>query len=273
MIKKIVKISIVLLALAIVLPTGCKKDEGTPPDLPPSGSFVMDFSDFQNTNKSLMNLTDSTDTTYGNFAFSVINVSVWNAIITVGLAVPVAAFVESFNHEPELNDEGWWVWTYSFDVWSATYTAKLHGKLENNTVNWEMYISKTGLGSFTDFLWYTGESNLENTSGSWILYNKPTDATELLEITWEAESDGSAASIKYENVVPNGPENGGYIEYGKTTDVNYDAFYDIYNKGKDNLTSIKWNRESKAGTVKDIDFFADEEWHCWNAEFIDVTCE
>ncbi|HBF87866.1 MAG TPA: hypothetical protein DDX39_04410 [Bacteroidales bacterium] len=273
MLKKIAKIGIVLLALSVIIPTGCKDKDQLPPDLPPDGSFVMDFSDFASSNKSALNITDSTDTTYGNFAYSVINVGVWNAIITVGLAVPVAAFVESFNHEPELNDDDWWVWSYSFDVWAATYTAELHGKVENNKVNWEMYISKTGFGAFTDFLWFKGESDVDNTSGEWTLYNKPTDASELLEITWEAASDGSAANIKYMNIVPDGPENGGYIQYGKTTDVNYDAFYDIYNKGLENYTKITWNRNTKAGKVQDSNFFADEDWHCWDTAFIDVECE
>ena len=53
----------------------------------------------------------------------------------------------------------------------------------------------------------------------------------------------------------------------------YDAMYDIFNKGQNNLTEIKWNRTSKDGRVKDPAHFGDEDWHCWNHLLEDTTCQ
>lgn len=263
--KNILGLAIVIL---IAFTTSCKKNED-PLQLPPEGSFIMDFSDFKDTST-----TKSTkgDTTYQNVAFSVVNVGVWNFLITVGMAVPVAAFVESFKHEPSQDKEGWWNWTYSFNVGVATYTANLKGKRNDSKINWEMYISKTGFGAFTDFLWYTGESNVDNTSGKWILYEKPTNASQMLQITWSDDKNGTA-DIKYENIIPNGAENGGYINYGKNTNEPFNRFYDIFNKGKNNHTNIEWNKESKEGRVMDPIHFSDNSWHCWTSEGVDIVCE
>lgn len=249
--------------------TSCKKKEETPLLLPPEGSFVMDFSDFQDTttSKSIQG-----DTTYSNALFSIINVGAWNTVLSIGLAVPVASFVESFKHEPEFTEAGDWVWTYSFNVGFSTYTAELHGKLNSTKVNWEMYISKTGFGAFTDFLWYKGESKLDNKSGEWTLYDNPTNAKELLQITWSDDQNGTA-EIKYMNIVPNGLENGGFIHYGKNNDAPYNAFYDIYNKGLNNHTLIEWSRTTKEGHVQDQKHFNNSDWHCWNSQWMDIVCE
>lgn len=242
--------------------TSCKKDKGDPPAIPASSTFVMDFSDFKE-NKSVM------DTTSQAFGHSVANVVIWNAVITLGLAVPVAAFIESFNHQAEFEND-WWVWSYSVNVGVDTYNASLHGKVDGQTVKWEMYISK--VGGFTDFKWFTGTSDVNGAYGQWILYNSHINQTTLLQIDWNRNANGTA-DIKYMNIVPNGPENGGYIMYGKTLDTDYDRFYDIYNKGQDNLTSIKWNFTNKNGRVKDFKKFNDNNFHCWDTAGKDVVCQ
>ena len=266
--KNLKHIIVYALLVVFAFSTSCKKKE-EPLILPPEGSFVMDFSDFEDTssNKSIQS-----DTTYANAFYSILNVGAWNTVITIGLAVPVASFVESFKHEPELSEDGTWIWSYSFNVGFSTYTAELHGKLNSTKVNWEMYISKTGFGAFSDFLWYKGESNVDNTSGEWTLYDNPTSGKELLGITWSDDNNGTA-EIKYMNIVPSGAENGGFIHYGKNTNTNYNAFYDIFNKGLNNHTMIEWNRTSKEGRVQDQNHFNNADWHCWNSQGMDIICE
>ena len=240
------------------------------PYIPPLEAHLETSVDFSDFNDTTVNKSIKADTS--NALVSIVTVGAWNFLITVGLAVPVASFVESFKHEPTLKNDGTWVWEYSLVGNYSTYTAKLNGKLNGSKVNWEMYISKTGFGAFTDFLWYKGESNAENTSGEWTLYDNPTNAKELLEITWSDDKNGNA-EITYLNIVPSGPENGGYIHYGKNNNSPYNAFYNIYNKGKDNHTIIEWNRTSKEGRVQDFKYFNNNNWHCWNSQWLNVNCE
>ncbi len=260
---------------------GCQLNDSTgpeslneAPDIPPSSTLVMDFSDFKSTNQATLALQGngkfdqilSTD----NWRFAAGNVAVWNTLITIGLITPVAAFLESFKHQPEQQPDNSWVWTYDFYVFAAKHTAELHAKTISVGIRWDMYISKEN--GFNDYHWFFGESNLVSTEGFWTL-NGAEDAKPTLLIEWHRNPGEGTSDIKYTNVIPDGPENGGYIYYGITNDTSYDADYDIYNKGKDNLTNIMWNRTTKEGRVKDLLQFGDSDWHCWDITLQDFDCQ
>ncbi|MBI4931320.1 MAG: hypothetical protein HY841_11195 [Bacteroidetes bacterium] len=255
----------VLMAASII---SCKKKD---PELtlPPSSSMAIEVGNFWDGTAKLAGT--ATDTTKSNLIFAGTNVLVWNVILTVGLAVPVASFAESFKHQAEWNKKSKdWVWSYSVPVGNDSYSCKLHGKEDGDNVNWSMHLSKDG--GFSDFIWYTGTSKKDNTSGVWTLNDNPTNKTPLLQIDWTKNSIGTC-DIRYTNVVPGGAENGGYINYGIASDPVYDAYYYIYNKGQNNLTSIKWNRSSMAGRVLDQFHFSDSQWHCWNTVLVNDTCQ
>lgn len=267
--------SVIILTLTAVLFSNCKKDNEPAPQIPPIETFVIDFSDFDDGSKSvLFNSVDlrGVDTvTYDNWGFAGANVVIWNTILTIGLAVPVASFVESFNHEGVYQpDDNSWIWTYDVLVGLTKYTAELHAEIINDYVHWKMYISQQG--GYSDFLWYTGESKSDRTEGTWTLYNTPNDPAPLLGIDWHRSSDNTTGDIRYTNIVPYGAENGGYISHAITTETPFDANYDIYNKGQDNLTEIEWNRAVKDGRITDMNHFGDEEWHCWDNLLQDIDC-
>lgn len=267
-IKKMGFTLVISLIIISTLNVGCKKEEedhGTAPNLPPQSSFVMDNSSFMDTSKA----GNTKDSTYRNRNIAAWDVGVWNFLLTVTFAVPVASFVESFNHQAVWESTNTWKWSYSVPVGNITYTAKLIGKINGSQVDWEMYISKTGLGAYTDFKWYEGTSFSDH--GTWTLNASPSNPTPFLGIEWHNNSNGTS-DIKYINVVPNGAENGGFISYGKTLNAAYNVFYNIYNKGQNNLTEINWNSTSKEGQIKDSLFFHDTNFHCWNNLGKNVVC-
>lgn len=242
----------------------CKKEDPDAPELLPESTFVMSFDDFSIEEDGTRSKTDSS-----NWRYAATNVVVWNVVIFLNGIVPVAAFRESFNHQPTY-DKKTEVWTWSYDFNAVVkHTARLEAKKVGSNIQWEMYISKQG--GFSDFLWYSGLSATDRTSGSWTLYKDPNNATPYIGIDWHRNSDGTS-DIKYTNIIPSGPENGGYIEYGLTKDT-FDAYYDIYNKGKDNLTAIKWSRSTKEGQVSDENHFGDTDNHCWDAFLQNATCK
>lgn len=265
--KKVIFLKTVVLLLLAVFITGitlngCKKKQN-PPSLPPSNSFAIDFSDF-NSSKSMAK---GVDTAYTNKGIAVANVGFWNLVLTLNLIVPVASFAESFKHQAEQQSNGSWQWSYSFLL---AYTAKLNGKVENGNVYWNMYVSKAN--EFSDFLWYSGVSAVNNTSGTWRLYKSPADPIAYIDIAWHKNTDANTFDIQYTNVIPNDVENGAYISYGYNNNANYNSFYNIYYKSQDNLINIEWNRSSKEGHLKNPKYFNDSNWHCWNTAGIDVTC-
>jgi hypothetical protein len=288
-----------LLAIAVVmiLASGCQprveEEPEVPPEIPPISTFVMDFDDF-NAEGAAYFLPDSREMVAlpgslisgggslypsgeyaigqrANWGFAALNVGIWSVIIVVGLVIPVAAFVESFHHSPEQQPDYTWIWMYDVEIEGVIHTAELHGKYIDNGVRWDMYVSKQN--EYTDFQWYYGESDLPATEGFWILKKSPDDPSDLLRIDWRRDLADGSHDLKYTNIVPNGPENGGYIFHGVTSGDDYDRFYEIYNKGKDHYTYIEWNYESKDGRVKDSNFFKDDYWHCWDGQYFNSECE
>ena len=265
--------AILAVCLLTFLVAGCSDDDPAGPDtdappLPPMSTFVMDFDDFQQQDPQPAPA-NAKLTSSDNWIFSAVNVAVWNIVLTTVLIVPTAAFVEAFDHEPVFED-GWWNWSYNFMSGGAIHTAKLRGRIDGDQVLWEMRISKHQV--YTDFLWYSGTGELDGSQGQWILYHSPANPVTFLQIDWHHDAATETGDLKYTNIIPGDAENGGYIFFGSTTSVSYDRFYDIYNKGADNLTEIEWNFSSKAGRVKDTVQFEDTAWHCWNELLQDVDC-
>lgn len=104
--RKFGKYFIISTIVFSLLIAGCEKedDKESPPEIPPATTFVIDFSDFPSPKSATLpylerGLKDIQTTQ--NWAFAATNVFVWSAIITLHLVIPVSAFVESFNHEPE----------------------------------------------------------------------------------------------------------------------------------------------------------------------------
>lgn len=266
-----------------------KIDTSKPPQIPPESTFVMDFDDFTSASEV------STDTGHiqlasfifagvmrhhdtanalgdrSNWGYAALNVGFWNIVGFLGLVVPVASFVESFNHTPVQQPDSNWVWTYDVPVAGDVYTAELHGIYIDDGVRWEMYVSKQG--EYSDFLWYYGESDLPATEGYWVLKNKPSDRTDLIRIDWHRNLSNNTGDIKYTNIVPGGPENGGYISYVISIGKPYDRSYEIFNKGKNQTTYIEWNSDTKEGRVRDALHFGDNNWRCWNSQLVNTECQ
>jgi len=283
-------VALSLLAFSINGCTGEKIDTSKPPQIPPESSFVMDFGDFTSSNGASSNaghmtqlasfvfagVTSHLDTTdaledRSNWGYAAFNVGFWNIAIFMGLAVPVTSFIESFNHTPVQQSDFSWVWTYNVSVGGDVYIAELHGKYIDNGVRWEMYISKQD--EYSDFLWYYGESDLPATKGYWVLKNNPSIPTDLIRIDWHRNLSNNTGDIKYTNIVPGGPENGGFISYVTTAAKSYDRSYEIFNKGKNQTTYIEWNSVTVIGHVRDTLHFGDNNWRCWNSQLINTECQ
>jgi hypothetical protein len=256
-----------LLSVSLIV-TGCSKKDEPAPDLPPQSSFIMDFTDFSNPGDTAASRDINT---YQNWGYSYTAVIVWQAVLSFGLAVPVASFGESFNHEAVYHpDEDNWTWSYNVVLNDIVYEAELTGYLQADSVVWEMRITKGN--EYIDFLWYHGKSAIDRTGGYWILRENPTAIVpnDLLRIDWNVYNDGTA-DLTYTNIRPGGQENGSYIFYGTTLE-NFDRFYHIYTKSLDNLTEIEWSSVNKDGHVKDQHHFGDDQWHCWDGSLLDVVC-
>ncbi|MEZ5084255.1 MAG: hypothetical protein R2750_12545 [Bacteroidales bacterium] len=261
------------IALAVViLFSACTKNDETidkpAPQLPPETSFIIDFDNFKDADTTAY----KNSLSYQNWGWAATNVAVWNAALTLTLVVPVAAFYESFHHtgvyDPDADN---WIWSYNFYAGGALHLAQLKASLIESGVKWEMYITRNN--AYSDFLWYTGVSALDNSNGYWLLNNTPQDPTSFIAIDWSKDVVNESAQIKYTNIIPDHQDNGAFILYGVENNNELDAFYDIYSVVNDNLMHIRWSRELAFGKVMDKFHFGDPDWHCWDEILQDVVCE
>jgi hypothetical protein len=268
---------VAFLSATLTIMSACSSDSEdtqnseTAPVIPPASSMVMSFDEFPENTTSPTNTGNGINVqplTVQNFSHAATHVVVWNTLITVGLAVPVAAFLESFNHFATIRSDGTWVWTYSVNVLGSLHVVELHAKKVDENIVWELYVTRPGF--YQDFNWISGVSSVDGSEGYWILRETPQSPNDLLRIDWTHDKQNDTGTIQYTNIKPDSPENGGYIAYGADVDMQpYDAYYDIYNKGQDNLVEIEWNRTTKAGRVRNANFFGDTDWHYWDEQLQD----
>jgi hypothetical protein len=252
--------------------TTCKKDKGDPPVLPPEESMLIDFSNFESGKSGDITELKGVEDSY--WAFSALVAGYFRAYITTTLAIPVAAFTHAIDHTPAYLEEKTWQWSFDVPVLSMTYKARLTGQIRTADVLWKMYISRTGTGSFPEFLWFEGTSKLDGTGGTWSLNHSYAQQVPILTIDW-TRSGSVVNKVTYTYVKAGDEFNTSYIEYGKEVSGIYDAYYDIhyYNGVEFVDVDVKWSRSTYAGTVMCNDFFGDSEWHCWNSSLINLaTC-
>lgn len=267
--------SALLMVVALLQGAGCNNaapPPGTPPEIPPSSTLVIDFNEFSESGGGSARVVQPFPGP--NYLFAAGNLLAWNVVITVTLVIPVAAFLESFKHEPVELADGTWEWAYSFSVNGVVHSAALQADPSPAGVDWTMLISKEG--EYTDFVWFTGQSNWERTEGTWTLNyppnHDPNGPVPFIHIDWQRAADDTTGDIRYTNVTPNAPENGGYIHYGITGEEPYNAFYTIASAGDDHTVEIEFNTVTIAGRVRDEIHFNDAEWHCWDAALQNSSC-
>ncbi len=264
-----------VLFLSVFLMQSCQKDDLTTtvdpqgqkaPELPKVESFVMPFTAFEEFRE------DDSRTT-NNWLYAASNVVIWNLVLTQQLIIPVASFYESFNHSAEYQGGGVWLWAYEVDDNGTTYHAELYGELlVGNEVKWDMYISEEG--GFPQMHWYSGITANDGSYATWTLNHEPNNPTPFIEINYQENDGNGFETIRYTNIIPGIPENGGYIEYKESASqgTEFNRIYDIYKSEIDNLLEINWNNPSNEGRVKDAEYFQDNEWHCWGSNLQNIDC-
>lgn len=243
----------------------------TPPELPPKSSMSSDMGNFSSNEEK-----STTVNGVSNFQFAAGNVIFWQSFLAVDLAIPVAAFNEAFNHNFEyLKTDQQWKSEYSVSVANQEISATLYAKRSdnNNKVMWKMYLSSEG--KFDDFLWFEGESNINNTGGFWTLYKSPSAPRPVLRINWD-RIDGEAVSSTYTLVDVNSDKEGSSIAYGLSSENGFTHRYAVTIESKNQEgydLSILYNQETRVGKVKSETHYNDNIWHCWNENLEDTNCE
>ncbi|HEX2394420.1 MAG TPA: hypothetical protein VHI78_03695 [Bacteroidales bacterium] len=256
--KKILSQIVTIAVLCcIALLAGCEKDKEQGPALPPLSAFAIDLEDFTSA------APEKSVDTMSNFHLVVGGLSYWNLLLSLSMAIPVAAYAEAFNHDAERVDNDTWQWSYSVN---ETYSARLTADVMNDSIYLTMFVTKNEV--FEDAVWYTGKCDILRTGGEWTVYDIPLESeTAWLHIEWNADYEAETFDIKYLNVKPGADYEGSYIEYGITEESDYNAFYNLYNSFTNMLYEVDYNTETHVGTVSD-----GLNQLCWDENFTNTIC-
>jgi hypothetical protein len=264
------------LALVILVPgyflTGCKKDKGDPPVLPPPESMIIDFSNFVSLKKGAAMPAGQKGTDDSSWEFAASVARVWSSMVTSTLAIPIASYTDSGNQTPVYLSQDNWQWSYDFTVTNLTYKARLTGVIGTSDVKWKMYISKEGTGGFSEFLWMEGTSKPDGTEGKWVLNESPKSPAAMLQINW-TKTGTTIGFIKY-TYVKNDNFKNSYIDYGNTTSTQYDKYYKISYATVSGtyIADVEWNTTSQNGRVKCLNYLGDTLWYCWDSNNLNIVC-
>jgi hypothetical protein len=267
--KKLLPFTLMMILLPVIF-SGCKKDKGEPPSLPPVESMKIDFSNFSALNKGT-GAADQKGVNTTSWEFAATAAGVWSLLINSTLAVPVAAFKAAIEQKASNIDSKTWQWSYNISVSGSTYKARLTGQTRTSDILWKMYVTKEGAGGFSEFVWFDGTSKIDGTGGQWIIYYSSQNPDATLQIDW-TKADNSIKTVKY-TYLRNDTFRSSYIEFG-TTSGTFNAYFNVhyYNGIKFSDVNIEWNTSSHNGRIKSFDYLGDTNWYCWNSNKVDVTC-
>jgi len=276
--KKIANL-VIILSLIIGLFSGCNKEKDKPPLIPAVESMKIDFSNF-NTEKKNVSYSMSKGIENANWENAALVAGYWNSIIVTTLAIPVMIYNLATGEIPVYIENNTWQWTYEAKIFTAVYKARLTAQAGITDVEWKMYISREGSGGFSEFVWLEGTSKSDGTGGQWIINHSSSHKEPVLQIDWSGNgTDITSVKYTYVRVLNDSriadPNRSSYIEYGKNQSGEYDSFYNIYYyNGLDfSEMNVEWNTNGKHGRVKCEKCFADDKWHCWNGNYINVNCQ
>lgn len=260
-----------LIVAGILTNSGCNKDETSDaPTLPDISTMKMDTA-FVSKLKS-----GSAVYEYVNFTKASVTVGLWSAAAYIYTAFPVLAFEKATSTKPVYDETAKvWIWTYNFNYLLTEYKAELTGKISETKVLWTMNISKASTPD-QKFKWFEGESNFDNKSGSWQVYDPVKGAS--VRIVWSKESS-TVGKIRYSNVIEGDINKNGYIEFG-TTSLPMNKYFEI-SIVKDNITPandgkifrIEWSSSTKEGSIINVtNPTSPVKLGCWGSDYKDKLC-
>jgi len=253
---KIFQLAGIVMIVGVMLLSCEKEKKDAAPRLPPVSAFAIDVDEFAQAKST---------NSYDNFGTAVLAVNYWNSALYATLAVPVAAYVEAFNHDAERVNNTTWKWTYDMEGPDANYTASLFAEVIRDSVYLEMHISQEG--GFQDFIWYTGKCDIVRSTGEWTVFAGPENNVPWLSIDWNHDWEAETFDVRYTDIYEGNDYLDSYIEYGITEDPVYNAYYYIYDSLEEMDYQIELNTTSHNGRI-----YYDGLWHCWDTAYLDVDC-
>lgn len=273
--------TLALLALFVPLLAGCGKQPASPatsanapPAVPPASSMNFDFGNFfdqhgaAQVHAAYPNGVDAT-AAKSNWINAVTRVVYINLTVADLFAAPVLALQAALHTEPVLGDDGWFTWTFSFNDKGHDITLRLRGRIDGAIVTWRMLVTDPqATPAMQDFVWFTGETRLQNDRGFWIFNDRRNgEAVAVARIDWNNVSVRDR-SLTFSNVETGSADLGDRLEYRVADAIASITFLDASTQAS---LDIRWNELDGTGSLTAPDYNNGER-ACWDEHQENRVC-
>lgn len=245
---------------------GCSSDESSPtangttaaPVLPATDQLQFDFSFFD----AAASLDKGTTGQHDNFLNAYLRTVVLDAMAKLVLAAPVAAFSAAVHTVPLPQDDGSWVWLYTWHQGPDQVGIILRGKPAGTVVEWEL--SLVAKSHPTGVLWFSGATSGAGNEGHWVFHDLDhPDNPVSGEINW-----GPTAVGRFLEFVCLEPaHDGDRLRFQN----DFPDFAITFTPGDGAAASfIRWD-VSGAGSLQVPDHNGGQE-ACWDSHLLDTVC-
>jgi hypothetical protein len=258
-------------ALLALLPlAGCSDDDPTgpeptsrAPELPDPELLTFDFSFFAQA-EGLETAKAAGE--YDNFVNAYLRAVLLDAMAHIVLAPPVSAFALALHTIPSRQDDGSWIWVYTWVNGDEEAQIRLRGLARDASVDWEMRVTALHEDPPLDrTLWFTGTTSDEGDAGAWTFYDVEDPEHPVSgEIAWGDEADGRF--LRFTSHEPG--EDGDTLTFHDDDPAYAIVYRDL---SASNEWFIRWN-EDRHGSLLVPDYNGGEE-ACWDPDLRNVECD
>jgi hypothetical protein len=227
----------------------------------------MDFSDFDYL--PAKGGAKTVDDTYVNFAVAYNTIGFWSTLFNDILSVPVAGFANGLTKTATETSTNTFEWSLSFLANSVSYVGTLVAVKGSSTYTLELNAAPSSSPSST-FKYFDAVVHNDLSNVEWNIYKDDMGSVKVLDGTFTDDDVSGFQTLEYTYVLAAQTETSSSIEFNYTSGADYNSAY--YMTMSTGMVDVEWDAALKAGRVKSLHHFVDEDWHCWNDVLGDITC-
>ena len=201
---------------------------------------------------------------YNNFFNAYIRGVVAGAVTELLLTPPVYAFSLALHTPPTHQEDGSWLWIYTYSQGSEEVQIRLRGEaIDRERVAWQLRVTNLAEG-IDKALWFEGETWNDADAGYFVFSDFENGLSDVSRIDWGSDSDGNFLRLTDQNDNP-----GDSLEFReKGSDKSFTWSDD---SDPDQSWYVKWNEATQAGSLRAPDYNGGEK-ACWDENHRDTVC-
>lgn len=257
-------LSILVLVVSLSM-FGCG-DSGEPqtdaPGLPPVESMSLDLGFFESNNTAALRAAEHE---HLNFLNAAIRVAYIHAAVVHALIPPTTAFALAIHSVPTLQDDGSYLWVFTWNDQGQEHQIRLRGMVEEDWVEWDLYLVPSGQDPEP---WFSGRSHRDRDEGFWVFRDFTREGDpEVLQIDWDLTQENHA-NLALENIDVDGEDYGDRLEF---LGIGANRSMEFIDSSDDMTWFIEWNEVNHSGSLMVPDY-NDGNRACWNNQLVNVEC-